>query len=99
MKLEAVQILTSSKLNCVYSHISKALEECEISADEYKLILEEVEKYHEMKEEIRHKNEPAVGSMINEKSKNELIKCGRDQAHTSFIKKLAQSAASESLSH
>jgi len=49
-----------------------------------------------MKEEIYRKNALAVGSMIDEKTKNELIKCSHDQAHASFIKKLAQSAPSES---
>ena len=42
-KHEAVRILAASKLNTVHSHISKALEDCEVSDDEYKLILDEVE--------------------------------------------------------
>ena len=46
-KHEAVRVLASSKLNTVHSHISKALEDCEISDEEYKLILDEVEKYQQ----------------------------------------------------
>jgi len=34
----------------MHSHISKALEDCNISDDEYKLVLEDIEKYHTMKE-------------------------------------------------
>jgi len=57
VKHEAVQnlILASSKVNSVHSHISKELEDCNISDDEYKLVLEEVEKYRAMKKELRRK--------------------------------------------
>jgi len=107
-KHEAVRILASSKLNTVHSHISKAIEDCNISDDEYKLaiedcnisddeyklVLDEVEKYRAMKEGIRRKH--TASSLIDEQTKNELIKLGCEQACASFIKKLAQSADSES---
>jgi len=38
-KHEAVRVLATSKLNTVHSHISKALEDCNISDDEYNLVL------------------------------------------------------------
>jgi hypothetical protein len=85
---EAIRILASAKLNTVHSHISKALEDCTISDDEYKLILDEVDKYRAMKEEIRKKM-AAGSSVIDEETKNRLIKLGREQARESFIKKLA----------
>jgi len=44
-----------------------------------------------MKEELRHKHGPATSSIIEEETKNELIKLGRQQARASFIKKLATS--------
>jgi len=65
-KHEAVRILASSKLNTVHSHISKALEDCKISDDEYKLVLDEVEKYRAMKE-LRRKH--TAGSLIDERQK------------------------------
>ena len=71
----------------MHSHISKAVEDCNISDDEYKLVLDEVEKYRAMKEELR---KHTADSLIDEKTKNELIKLGREQACASFIKKLAQ---------
>lgn len=49
-KHEAVRVLASAKLNAVHSHISKAVEDSQISNDEYKLILNEVEKFRVMKE-------------------------------------------------
>jgi len=84
-KHEDVRVLATSKLNTVHSHISKALEDCIISDDEYKLMLEEIEKYRTMKEELRHKHTP--GSVIGDETKNELTKRGREQARASFIKK------------
>ena len=86
-----VRILATSKLNTVHSHISKALEDCKISDDEYKLILDEIEKYRAMKEELRRQHAPAAGSVIDETAKNSLIQRGRDEARASFIKKLAVS--------
>ena len=59
-KHEAVRVLACSKLNTIHSHISKALEDCEVSDEEYKLILDEIEKYRSMKEQIRRKNTPAI---------------------------------------
>jgi len=50
-------------------------------------VFEEVEKYRAIKEKLRRKH--TAGSLIDEKTKNELIKLGRDQARASFIKKLA----------
>ena len=67
-KHEDVRVLAASKLNSVHSHISKALEDCQISDSEYKLILDEVEKYRTMKEELRHKS-AAVGTVVDEETK------------------------------
>jgi len=68
----------------VHSLTSKALQ----------LILDEVEKYRVMKEEIRHRKRRAIGSLISEEAKSELIRLGRAQARTCFIKKLAVSECS-----
>jgi len=71
-KHQAVRVLASSKLNTVHSHVSKALEDCEVSVDEYELIFDEVEKYRTMKEKLRRKHMSAAGSMIDENTKQEL---------------------------
>jgi len=63
-KHEVVRVLATPKLNTVHIHISRALEDCQVSDDEYKLILEEVEKYHKMKEDIRRKQAPAAAAWL-----------------------------------
>ena len=62
-------MLAIAKLNTVHGHISKAVEDCHVSDEEYKLILDEVEKYRTMKEEIRHKHTLTAGGMIDEETK------------------------------
>ena len=90
-KHKAIFVLASAKLNTVHSHISKALEDCNISDDKYKLVLEEIEKYRTMKEAIRRKHLSAAGNMIDEETKNALIQRRRDEARATFTKKLAVS--------
>jgi len=90
-KHKAVCVLVSAKLNTVHSHISKALEDCNISDDEYKLVIEEIEKYRTIKEAIRREHLSADGSMRDEETKNALIQRRRDEARATFIKKLAVS--------
>jgi hypothetical protein len=61
-----------------------------ISEEEFRLILDEVSKYQKMKDEIRNKAQNAHAAVvIDEDTKNSLIQRGRDEARSSFIKKLA----------
>ena len=77
-----IKTLAMAKLDTIASHISKALMDDFISDEEFKLIMEEMNKYKEMKEEIR--------SNINKKLKSEeeksLIEKGRQEARESFRK-------------
>src|SRR5688572_3489712 len=90
-KHEAIRVLASSKLNTIHSHVLKALEDNIISDDEYKLILEEIEKYRVMKDEIRSKSVGMAEGSISEGLKKELINKGREKARADFIKQLAAS--------
>ena len=90
-KHEAIRVLASSKLNTIHSHVLKALEDNLISDDEYKLILEEIEKYRVMKDEIRSKSVGMAEGSISEGLKKELINKGREKARADFIKQLAAS--------
>ena len=47
-----IKMLASAKLDTIASHISKAMMDNYISYDEFKLIMEELNKYKAMKEEI-----------------------------------------------
>ena len=77
-----IKMLTSSKLDTVASHISKALMDDHISDEEFKLIMEELNKYKAMKEEIRSNTK----KRIKEEEEASLIERGRQEARESFRK-------------
>ena len=74
-KHEKIKILASAKINTISDHISKALKDDMISDEEYSLILDELEKFNCMKEEIRSKIKVA----IDEQTRQALINQGREE--------------------
>ena len=54
-KHEKTVSVCESKINCLKDRISKALADDMLSDEEFKNILAEMAKYHEMKKDIRHK--------------------------------------------
>ena len=73
-----IKTLGSAKLNTIASHVSKAL--ADVSDEEFKLIMEELEKYKAMKEEIRNNTK----KKLKEEEKESLIERGRQEARESF---------------
>ena len=88
-KHDEVRVLAESKLNTIADHVSSALMDGRVSDEEFRLIIDELHKYDQMKAEIRvgaRKAHAAVA--LDEETKNSLIQRGRDEARASFIKKL-----------
>ena len=77
-----IKIAAGAKLDTIASHISKALMDNHISDDEFKLIMEELNKYKAMKEEIRNNTK----KKLKEEEKESLIEIGRQEARESFRK-------------
>ena len=75
-----IKMLASAKLDTISSHISKALMDDHISDEEFKLIMEELNKYKAMKEEIRNNTK----KKLKEEEKESLIEIGRQEARESF---------------
>ena len=80
-------MLASSKLDTIASHISKALMDNYVSDEEFKLIMEELNKYKAMKEEIRSNTK----KRIKEEEEQSLIERGRQEARESFRKLVEKS--------
>ena len=76
-----IKMLASSKLDTIASHISKALMDDHISDEEFKLIMEELNKYKAMKEEIGNNTKKRLKEEEEEAS---LIERGRQEARESF---------------
>lgn len=75
-KHEMIRVLASAKLNTISDLISKALKDDMVSDEEYALILSELEKFNNMREEIRNK----IKVDIDEQTKQSLIEQGRVEA-------------------
>ena len=71
-----------SKLDTIASHVSKALMDDFVSNEEFNLILEEMNKYKVMKEEIRNNSK----KKLKNEEKESLIEKGRQEATNSFRK-------------
>ena len=69
-----------SKLDTIASHVSKALMDDFLSAEEFNLILEEVNKYKVLKEEIRNNTK----KKLKNEEKESLIEKGRQEQRESF---------------
>ena len=77
-----IMMTASAKLDTIASHISKSLIDNHISDEEFKLIMEELNKYKAMKEEIRNNTK----KKLKEEEKESLIEIGRQEARESFRK-------------
>ena len=77
-KHERIKTIASAKLDTISSHISKALSDNKVTDEEFRLILEELEKYKVMKEEVRTKKK------IVTETDESLNERGRQEARESF---------------
>ena len=82
-----IKTLASAKLDTIASHISKALMDNYVSDEEFKLIMEELNKYKAMKEEIRSNTK----KRIKEEEEQSLIERGRQEAREAFRKLVEKS--------
>ena len=82
-----------SKLNTIASHISKALTDDFISNEEFNLILEEMNKYKALKEEIRNNTK----KKLKKEEEESLIEKGRQEARESFRKLVEKNHKYETL--
>ena len=78
-KHEKIKTIASAKLDTISSHISKALSDNKVNDDEFRHILEELEKYKVMKE-VRRK----IKKKIVTETEESLIERGRQEARESF---------------
>ena len=75
-----IKTLAMAKLDTIASHVSKAMMDDFISDEEIKLIMEEMEKYKALKEEIRNNTK----KKLKTEEEESLIEKGRQEARESF---------------
>ena len=77
-----IKTLATAKLDTIASHISKALTDDFISNEEFNLIMEEMNKYKALKEEVRNNTK----KKLKTEEEESLIERGRQEARESFRK-------------
>ena len=77
-----IKTLASAKLDTIASHISKAMMDDYISDEEFKVIMDEMNKYKALKEEIRSNTK----KKLRTEEEESLIERGRQEARESFRK-------------
>jgi len=91
-KHDEICVLAQAKGNTIASHVSSALRDGEISDEEFRLVVDEVAKYEDMKAAIRQRGRAAHGAVslreIDEATKNELLQRGREEARASILRSL-----------
>ena len=65
-KHEKIKTIASVKLDTIASYVSKALRDNKVTDEEFLLILEELEKYKVMKEEVRSKTKKKIATQTEE---------------------------------
>ena len=74
-KHDLIRGLAESKLNTIADRISVALKDDKITEEEFRLILSEVDKYNQMKIEIRGRQKQSLSE--DEKKKHTISACER----------------------
>ena len=75
-----IKTLAMAKLDTIASHVSKAMMDDFINDEEFKLIMEEMEKYKALKEDIRSNTK----KKLKTEEEESLIERGRQEARESF---------------
>ena len=93
-KHEKIKTLAESKLDSISELVSKAIEDPNISHQEYQLILKEIEHYRTMKEQIRTKSKKTTDAITAEQ-REVILAQGREEGKRAFLQKIAASSATQ----
>jgi hypothetical protein len=76
-KHDEIRILALAKANTIATHVSDALRDGNVSDEEFRIIMEEIAKYEDMKSSIRSAGRSTHAAVkIDEEAKNALIQRG-----------------------
>ena len=87
-KHDKIKTLAESKLDSISNLVSKAIENAHISHEEYQFILNEVEHYRVMKEQIRTKSKK-IADAITAEQREAILAQGREEGKQDFLRKIA----------
>jgi hypothetical protein len=83
-KHDEIKMIAEAKLNSIKNIISNALQDGQITENEFKTVLDEMEKFSTLKQDIKQ----AKNSGITEEERKKLIEEGKQQAMDAIQKKI-----------
>ena len=86
-KHDQVRVLAESKLNSIADLVSKALEDGEISHEEFQAVVNEAQRYHDMKKRVQVGTQKKIVE-LDKATEKALIEQGRKEARNSFMNKI-----------
>ena len=99
-KHDAIMLLAQSKLHSITDIIFQAMREGNISHTEFHKILQEREKYHKLKDNIRNRTKAKV-KQIEKEQREELLeqgrKEGRKEGKGDFLRQIANTSGTQSV--
>ena len=96
-KHDVIKLLAQSKLDSMADIISQAMQDGDISSNEFNKVLQEVEKYRKLKSNIRNQAKAKV-KHITKEQQEELLEEGRKEGNEGFLRKIANTSGIQSVS-
>ena len=90
-KHDAIKLLAQSKLEAIANIISQAIEDGDISPTEFDKVLQEIEKYRQLKADIRNQAKAKVKEITKEQPE-EILEQGRKEGKEDFLRKIANTS-------
>ena len=90
-KHNAIKLLAQSKLDSIANIISQAMQDGDISPTEFHKNLQEVQKYHILKADIRNQDKAKVKEITKEQ-REEILEQGRKEGKEDFLRKIANTS-------
>ena len=90
-KHDQIRLLAESKLDSISDAVSQAIQDGDISPDEYQRILKEIEHYRQIKQQIRQKTK-RVTDAINEEQRQAILDQGRKEGKEDFLRQIANTS-------
>uniref|UniRef100_UPI00148F01D8 hypothetical protein n=1 Tax=Acinetobacter baumannii TaxID=470 RepID=UPI00148F01D8 len=91
---DKIKILAEGKLNSISTLISKSVEDANISHDEFKFILKELEHYRTLKDQIKTKSKRAINAITNEQ-REAILAEGKKLGRQDFLRQVARTSATQ----
>ena len=93
-KYNSIKLLAQSKLDSIANTISPAMQDGDISPNEFHKVLQELEKYRKLNADIRNWAKTKIKQITKEQGE-ELLEQGRKEGKEGFLQKIANTSGTQ----